>query len=36
MRWFSLGAVEVGVSPGRLVVALVGARISKMLVDWSW
>lgn len=36
MRWWTLGAVEVGFSRTRLVVGLVGEKITRLLVDWSW
>lgn len=34
MRWFSLGKIEVGVSWSHLVVAWVGRRFTRILLDW--
>lgn len=35
MKWFTAGKIEVGVSPGRLIVAA-GRRVYRILIDWTW
>lgn len=33
MRWFSLGKIEIAVSRERVMIAMVGGRISRVLLD---
>lgn len=33
MRWWSIGKLEIGVSRDRILVALVGRRVSRVLLD---
>lgn len=36
MRWWSIGALEIGFRPGHLIVAVFDGRWTRMLVDWVW